>query len=132
MIGAGENMPKGERPSWQIKLGEGIKLARKSKGWTQEKLAQELGYKDSESISSIESGAKPPTTDVLRRIVTLLGADFTFDGCRICAEALPQPSAPPTSEEVPFDLRQGLLFRGAVVEVTATQKELTIRATVAA
>jgi transcriptional regulator with XRE-family HTH domain len=125
-------MPTNNRPDWQVKLGQGIRNARIKMGWKQRDLALELGYKDAESISSFETGAKAPTTDVLRQIVALLKADFVFDGCRICVESFPQTREAEAPKQLPFNFGQALVYRGAVVEVTATPTGLTIKANMAA
>jgi len=122
----------GSLPTWQMKLGEGIRAAREARGYTQERLATELGLRSRESIRLYESGESPPKTDVLRRIVTLLNADFAFDGCRISAQTLPPAELRESTEQMTFDFHHEYVYRRATVRVTASPRELMITATVPA
>lgn len=51
--------------------------ARTKKGWTQKKLAQEIGTKQS-AIARLEGGNINPTIDFLEKIALVLGARLTI------------------------------------------------------
>ncbi|KPI30516.1 transcriptional regulator, XRE family [Actinobacteria bacterium OK074] len=61
----------------QAAFGARLRSAREERGWTQEKLAQELGYSSSH-ISSVEVGRKLPTLRLALRADVAFGTGDTF------------------------------------------------------
>lgn len=59
------------------KFAERIKELRKEKGWTQEQLASNLGYKRS-AISEWETRNKEPVFDTLIQISKLFGVTIDY------------------------------------------------------
>lgn len=58
-------------------LGKRIKEIRKSKGFTQELLAESAGI-DSKHLSRIECGVNFPSLDLLNKIAVILGIDASL------------------------------------------------------
>lgn len=54
------------------KIGEIIRLARISKGMTQEELADIIGYKSRSTIGKIETGEREPSKSVIPKFVEVL------------------------------------------------------------
>ncbi|HEX5983258.1 MAG TPA: helix-turn-helix domain-containing protein [Solirubrobacterales bacterium] len=75
-------MPTNEPPAprWRIRapadLGRAISGARRSRGWTQERLARELGIKRS-YVSELEAGASTLALERTLQALRRLGADVT-------------------------------------------------------
>ena len=59
----------------QNKLGEKIRQLRKSKGLTQEQLAEKIGI-DNKHLSRIEKGRHMPTYKILKNLATALDFDI--------------------------------------------------------
>jgi transcriptional regulator with XRE-family HTH domain len=57
------------------KLGENIKRYRKSKGLTQEQLANLLGYKGKSAVANWEKGYNSPTDDKIEMMLDIFGVD---------------------------------------------------------
>ena len=55
-------------------LGQKIKLLRKSKGWTQEQLAEQIGI-DNKHLSRIEKGYHMPNYQIIKKLAQI----FNFD-----------------------------------------------------
>ena len=67
-------------PRWRVRapadLGRAIAGARRSRGWTQERLAQDLGIKRS-YLSELEAGASTLALERSLQALRRLGADVT-------------------------------------------------------
>jgi transcriptional regulator with XRE-family HTH domain len=58
--------------AFSLRLGSQINRARRERGWTQARLAEELGI-DARSLQRIESGRTAPSLQRLREIADVLG-----------------------------------------------------------
>lgn len=64
-------------------LGYKIKQMRKSKGWTQEQLAEKIGI-DNKHLSRIEKGYHMPTYQILKNLAQIFNFDIrTFEDISI-------------------------------------------------
>lgn len=61
-----------ESPTWTT-LGGRIRLLRHERGWTQEKLAMEMGCLHVQSVSRVELGKVFPSADFLGRMALAFG-----------------------------------------------------------
>ena len=59
-------------------IGKRIKALREKRGFTQEKLAEMFGYKDRQTVSAIETGARQVTAEELVLAVGRLGASLEY------------------------------------------------------
>lgn len=121
---------KKSRATWQRRLGEHIRAARKNKGYTQTRLGDLLGGLNRETIRLYEAGGIAPPLDKMRQLVDLLEVDFVLDGCRICRETLPAKARAKQAEQGSFDFRTE--YRAAYVKIRATRGEFKIRGTISA
>ena len=62
----------------QKRIGYRVKAARESHAWTQERLTEELGLNDRQSISDIENGKRALRPEELVRVAALLGRDLEY------------------------------------------------------
>lgn len=76
---ANENTPVMNATSaFSCQVGERIRLAREEKGFTQDRLAAELGLSDRQTISTIETGVRQVQPDELMKLCQLLGKSLAF------------------------------------------------------
>ena len=61
-----------QKKTVNVEIGANIKTARQAAGYTQEKLAEELGFTTNQ-ISAVECGASGVTIETLRRLCGILG-----------------------------------------------------------
>ena len=59
-------------------IGKRIKALREERGFTQEKLAEMFGFKDRQTVSAIETGARQVTAEELVLAVKELGAPLEY------------------------------------------------------
>ena len=59
-------------------IGKRIKALREERGFTQEKLAEMFGFKDRQTVSAIETGARQVTAEELVLAVERLGAPLEY------------------------------------------------------
>jgi Zn-dependent peptidase ImmA (M78 family)/transcriptional regulator with XRE-family HTH domain len=59
-------------------LGKRIRLAREEAGLTQDELSKRLGFKDRQTLSSIESGSRRLRAEELSRLIELMGKPLGF------------------------------------------------------
>lgn len=59
-------------------IGFRVKAAREAKGWTQDRLADGLGFNDRQSVSDIENGKRALKPDELLTLSDLLDRDIDF------------------------------------------------------
>lgn len=59
-----------------MEVGEKIKLLRQSKGWSQGKLAEKMGYTSRSTINKIEAGVNDVSVSTLRKLAQVLEADI--------------------------------------------------------
>lgn len=80
-------------------IGQKIQLLRKQRGWSQEKLAEELSV-SRQALSKWELGTSVPDTENLRKISQLfaVSADYLLDDTRDAPES---PQGPHPSRTVP-------------------------------
>jgi len=116
-------------PVWRSELGRHLRQAREKRGTSRQELADRLGVTP-EMIRQYESGQSVPPLDALRVLVPLLNVDFRVDGCRISSETIPPADSQPLAEQMQFEFHQEYTYRRAVVSVTATHRELVLRARV--
>lgn len=62
----------------QKRIGYRVKAARESRAWTQERLTEELGLNDRQSVSDIENGKRALRPEELVRVAALLGRDLEY------------------------------------------------------
>lgn len=62
-------------------LGEQIRAAREGKNWTRAELGRQADI-SGQHVGNIEDDLKSPTIEVLGRIASALGVDFTVHGNR--------------------------------------------------
>ena len=63
-------MTRAEREHWQD--GGAIRDFREAKGYSRERLAKEVGYHQSQSLTHVELGTRPASLEVLLRIADAL------------------------------------------------------------
>lgn len=80
-------------------IGERIKEAREAKGWSQARLAKEIGASDASTIGQAERRASGPGRDNLAKIATALGvsADWLLHGAGAAAKPAPTEPEPPSN-----------------------------------
>lgn len=73
-----------------MEIGEQVRAARETRGWSQAKLASQVGC-SRPYISRVESGSRDVSIDVLRRLVSVLELDpaAVLDTPPSLPEALP-------------------------------------------
>lgn len=59
-----------------MSLSENIRFLRKNKNWTQDYIAEQLGYKSFTTIQKWESGVAEPPIKKLQELATLFGVDM--------------------------------------------------------
>lgn len=59
-------------------IGTRIKTARESNGWTQEELAQKMGYKSKSTINKIELGVNDVSQSKIKRFSDVLGVPIPY------------------------------------------------------
>lgn len=59
-------------------VGERIRIARESKGWTQDNLAENMEIADRQTISAIESGERKVSAEEIMRFIGVLGHSLEF------------------------------------------------------
>lgn len=73
----------------QNELGEKIRQIRKSKGLTQEQLAEQIGI-DNKHLSRIEKGRHMPTYNIIKRLAKVLDFDI-FEIDNMSVDSIKQP-----------------------------------------
>ena len=58
-------------------LGQKLRKIRKEKGFSQQKLAEKLGYKSNSYIADVEKGEFIPSEEKLKKIAKALGIPFS-------------------------------------------------------
>ncbi len=83
-----ENNSKKKEPvdEWQMKMAERIVAERKIKGWTQEKLAEEVG-RDTGTVASWEQGRVVPPFKCMVKLADLFDCDLDYLTGRIDVKA---------------------------------------------
>lgn len=61
---------------YRKQIGNNIKEIRKTRGWTQQDLADRMGLKDKASISRIENGVEDMTTPRVQRVADALNVNI--------------------------------------------------------
>ena len=64
--------------SFDRMVGSRIQAARKRREWSQEELTAAIGFKDRQTLSTIESGKRRVQADELIRFTQVLGEDISF------------------------------------------------------
>ena len=59
-----------------MEVGEKIRLLRQSKGWSQGKLAEKMGYTSRSTINKIEAGVNEVSLSTLRKLAAALEVDI--------------------------------------------------------
>jgi len=72
-------------------IGKRLRAVRESTGFTQEQVAKYLGVKR-ENVSYIETGARPVSTLILRKLADLYGYKFSYFVDESIREEKPQVS----------------------------------------
>lgn len=75
--------------NWDVQIGERLRQIRLEMGWSQERMAEEIGV-TALSVSKFENGRRWPRISTLERIARVTGYPLGFlcDGCR-AAQSFP-------------------------------------------
>ncbi len=66
------------RESFESRVGVRIKVAREAMNFTQNQLAKEMGFKDRQTITAIESGLRKVSAEELTHFMSVLNRDLDF------------------------------------------------------
>lgn len=66
------------RESFTCRVGTRIRTAREIMGFTQEQLSAKMGFKDRQTITAIETGARKVSAEELTLFMTILNRDLDF------------------------------------------------------
>jgi Zn-dependent peptidase ImmA (M78 family)/transcriptional regulator with XRE-family HTH domain len=73
-----EGMCSALRDSFESRVGLRIKVAREAMNLTQSQLGKEMGFKDRQTITAIESGLRKVSAEELTRFMSVLNRDLDF------------------------------------------------------
>jgi len=107
--------------SWRASLGQQIRDARKSKHLSQKALGDAIG-KSRTIITRYESGSDAPSVDVLGRIALALSmTEVNINGYRFAVTIPTDPGETQQSEQLRLEFEKDLIYRGSILEITATK-----------
>ena len=113
-------------PTWQAKLGEQIRKARKDRKYPSGKLADVLGV-CRETLRLYETGEVPPPLPALRTIVRELEATFLIDGITISASSLPPALPREVPEQTNIDFRGDYSYVGVTVRMSVSKEGFILK-----